>query len=90
MTLDDIAQVQQYYVDAARGFTNRYGDWIMLEPPKRGLHLVVWVLPVVAGLAGLAVVALLVRRWLATARQPIVVGQEALDRVRAELESGEG
>jgi cytochrome c-type biogenesis protein CcmH len=71
-------------------FTNRYGDWIMLEPPKRGLHLVVWVLPVVAGLAGLAVVALLVRRWLATARQPIVVGQEALDRVRAELESGDG
>ncbi|HET8984119.1 MAG TPA: cytochrome c-type biogenesis protein [Trueperaceae bacterium] len=71
-------------------FTNRYGDWIMLDPPKRGIHLVVWVLPVIAGLAGLAVVALLVRRWMATARQPIEVGQDSLDRVRAELENGDG
>jgi cytochrome c-type biogenesis protein CcmH len=70
-------------------FTNRYGDWIMLDPPKRGIHLVVWVLPVVVGLAGLAVVALLMRRWMATARQPIEVGQDALDRVRAELENGD-
>lgn len=70
-------------------FINRYGDWIMLDPPKRGIHLVVWVLPVVAGLTGLAVVSVLVRRWLATARQPIEVGQAALDRVRAELESGD-
>jgi len=71
-------------------FVNRYGDWIMLDPPKRGIHLVVWVLPVVAGLGGLAVVLVLVRRWMATARQPIEVGQAALDRVRAELESGDG
>ncbi|HET8984367.1 MAG TPA: cytochrome c-type biogenesis protein [Trueperaceae bacterium] len=71
-------------------FTNRYGDWIMLDPPKRGIHLVVWVLPVIAGLAGLAVVALLVHRWMATARQPIEVGQDSLDRVRAKLENGDG
>lgn len=70
-------------------FTNRYGDWILLDPPKRGIHLVVWLLPVLAGLTGLAIVMLLVRRWLAAARRPIEVGQAALDRVRAELGSGD-
>ena len=69
-------------------FTNRYGDWIMLEPPRRGIHLVVWILPVVAGLSGVAAVVFLVRRWLASAREPIVVDQAQLDRVRADLEDG--
>ena len=68
-------------------FTNRYGDWIMLDPPKRGIHLLVWVLPLVAAAIGVTAVVVLMRRWLATARQPIEVGQSALDRVRAELES---
>src|SRR5690606_3666661 len=69
-------------------FTNRYGDWIMLDPPKRGIRLLVWLLPVLAGVLGGTVVVVLVRRWLAAARQPIEVDQAALDRVRAELESG--
>lgn len=68
-------------------FTNRYGDWIMLEPPRRGIHLVVWLLPIVAALLGVGVVAVLVRRWLASAREPIAVEQADLDRVRADLES---
>src|SRR5690606_15391753 len=70
-------------------FTNRYGDWIMLDPPKRGIHLIVWILPVVAGLLGLAVVIVLMRRWLASARRPIEVDPASLERVRAELESGD-
>ena len=69
-------------------FTNRYGDWIMLEPPRRGIHLVVWLLPIVAALLGVGVVTVLVRRWLASAREPIEVDQADLDRVRADLESG--
>lgn len=71
-------------------FTNRYGDWIMLEPPRRGIHLVVWLLPIVAAVLGVAVVVVLVRRWLASAREPIVVDQAELDRVKADLEGGAG
>lgn len=69
-------------------FTNRYGDWIMLEPPRRGIHLVVWLLPIAAAVLGVAGVALLVRRWLKSAHEPIAVEQADLDRVRADLESG--
>lgn len=71
-------------------FINRYGDWIMLDPPKRGIHLLVWVLPVLVGVAGVVTVAVLMRRWLVAARRPIEVDQAAIDRVRAELESGDG
>jgi cytochrome c-type biogenesis protein CcmH len=41
----------------------RYGSAIVLDPPARGWSAVVWVLPIVAGLAGVgALVVVLVRR----------------------------
>ena len=41
----------------------RYGSAIVLEPPTSGWSLLVWALPIVAGLAGLAIlVVVLVRR----------------------------
>ena len=33
-------------------FVDRYGDSILLNPPARGLNLLIWVLPAVALLAG--------------------------------------
>jgi cytochrome c-type biogenesis protein CcmH len=41
-------QIIQYFVD-------RYGEAILTQPPKHGLNLLVWLLPVGGVLAGLAV-----------------------------------
>lgn len=66
-------------------FQTSYGDWILLNPPKRGLHLLVWVLPVVVAVVALVVLGLLVRRWLALSRERIDVDEAELSRVRQAL-----
>lgn len=70
-------------------FQERYGDWILLEPPKRGLHLLVWLLPMVAAVTGLIVLGLFVRRWTRASREPIEVDDNDLARVRNALAEGE-
>lgn len=53
-------------------FVARYGEWVLLEPTRRGLNLLPWLLPLAGLLAGLAVwVVVVVRRprgraWEAT------------------------
>jgi len=50
------AQVRAYFVE-------KYGEWILLAPPKSGFNLLVWVVPF-AGLGlGLVLVAVVLRRW---------------------------
>ncbi len=44
-------------------FASRYGEWILLEPKMTGLNVVLYVLPVVLILGGLAMVIYLVRKW---------------------------
>ncbi len=63
-------------------FQERYGDWILLTPPKRGVHLVVWLLPALVGLGAVAFVAVLARRWLAASRAPVSASEAELARVR--------
>lgn len=66
-------------------FRERYGDWILQEPPKRGLHLLVWLLPVAVALTGFVVLALLMRRWVRASREPVEVEESDLARVRDEM-----
>lgn len=44
-------------------FRERYGEIVLREPPRSGLTLGVWLVPPMVLLAGLALVALLVRGW---------------------------
>ena len=47
-------------------FVSRYGEWILLEPTMTGLNILLYVLPVVLVVGGLALIAFLVRRWTAS------------------------
>ncbi|HEV2054056.1 MAG TPA: cytochrome c-type biogenesis protein [Methylomirabilota bacterium] len=77
---DSPAQVLAYFVE-------RYGDWILLSPPKSGFTLLVWVVPFVGLGIGLVLVAITVRRW---SRAPQAAGPSQLDpavreRIRREM-----
>ena len=47
-------------------FVARYGEWILLEPKMTGLNVILYVLPVVSIIGGIALIAVLVRRWTKT------------------------
>ncbi|HEY7567245.1 MAG TPA: cytochrome c-type biogenesis protein CcmH [Gemmatimonadaceae bacterium] len=49
-------EVKQY-------FTEKYGEWILLEPEAHGFNVLVYILPVAAVVVGALVVVLAVRRW---------------------------
>lgn len=77
---DSPEQVREYFVQ-------RYGEWILLAPRRRGFNLLVWGFPIAAVALGLVVVALLLRRWT---RHPAAaaphVDAAMSERIRRELE----
>lgn len=75
-------------------FAARYGDHVLQVPPKRGFFLWIWLLPIFAILAGLVVLAFLMRGWLKPStespaqatNQP--VEDEYLKQVQEDLDRG--
>jgi cytochrome c-type biogenesis protein CcmH len=53
----------------------RYGDEVLQEPPRRGVGLYVWVLPIVGFLAGALWLAFILKKW--SAAQPAAAPLEA-------------
>ncbi|KIX84475.1 cytochrome c-type biogenesis protein [Thermus filiformis] len=70
------AEIKSFFVD-------RYGEWILYEPPRRGVTLWVWVLPFLA----LALLGAGVFRYFR--RPKVELDPEALKRLEAELEGPE-
>jgi cytochrome c-type biogenesis protein CcmH len=56
---DTPEEVKEYFV-------SRYGEWILLEPQRRGINWLVWGLPFVALILGAAFAITLLRRWTAS------------------------
>jgi cytochrome c-type biogenesis protein CcmH len=71
-------------------FVSKYGDWVLLTPKTQGFSLLVWVLPFVVLVGGIALGLWLVRRW--SAKRPQIVGSsipsDLLARVRNEVATG--
>ena len=76
-------QVREYFVQ-------KYGQWILLSPPKAGFNLLVWVVPFVGLGAGLVLVAVVLRRWSRrpAAVPPTPVDPAMRDRIRREMSGG--
>jgi cytochrome c-type biogenesis protein CcmH len=77
-------QVTRYFVD-------RYGEWILLSPPRHGFNLLVWAAPAAAVVAGFTLVGLLLARWTrrrASAGPVVPSGVDAAmrERIRRETE----
>ena len=44
-------------------FGSKYGEWILLSPPAHGVNTLIYALPLLALVAGAALVMVVVRRW---------------------------
>jgi cytochrome c-type biogenesis protein CcmH len=75
-------------------FVQRYGEWVLMKPPAHGVSLLVWLLPGVLVIGGIALIIVVVQRWVrnapaATAPVEEVSAQD-LQKVRDEMAKERG
>jgi cytochrome c-type biogenesis protein CcmH len=70
-------------------FQGIYGDFVLLEPPRRGALLWVWLLPVAALALGAVALVVYLRRWTRSNSSTPQVSDEELARVRAAMAEAE-
>ena len=52
-------------------FVSKYGEWILLQPRASGFNILIYALPVLAVLGGLAVIVVAMRRWTKPPETPL-------------------
>jgi len=67
-------------------FTESYGDWVLLKPPRRGVHLLVWLLPVAVIAVGAVLLYSFMRRSTRAGTEEIDVSESDLERLWSVLE----
>ena len=72
-------------------FVSKYGEWVLLAPTTRGFSLLVWVLPFVVLVLGIALALWLLRRWSANKTKPVgsPTNSDLLARVRSDATTSE-
>ena len=66
-------------------FVQRYGEFVLLEPTRKGLNWLPWLVPIAGVLIGLAIWARLVRRR--TPRAPEAPTPAERERIEADLDA---
>jgi cytochrome c-type biogenesis protein CcmH/NrfF len=71
-------------------FVSKYGDWVLLAPKTQGFSLLIWLLPFVVLVLGIALALCLVRRWSAKKTKIVAspIDSDLLTRVRNEVAAG--
>lgn len=77
---DILRRVQAGQTDGEiRGYlVSRYTTDILLKPERHGVAVLVWALPIVAGIAALAALILAFRRWRARPGVAVSAGDQAI------------
>jgi len=72
-------------------FQERYGEWVLLDPPPRGRSLLLWAAPLIVAIGALAVVIFRVRAGPATQEEAelspgeLALVEAAVDRRRRQI-----
>jgi cytochrome c-type biogenesis protein CcmH len=68
-------------------FVSKYGEWVLLAPTAKGFSLLLWVLPFVVLVGGIALALWVARRWAARKTRPQIETSNAAPAEKPTLHS---